>query len=74
MTETPSVFTALDRCDACGAQAWVKAQLNSGTLYFCAHHARAFADKLSGEALEIIDETDRLQAQAIRSAPLTAIR
>ena len=74
MTETEKTFTALDRCDACGAQAWVKATLSSGELYFCAHHARAFADKLEGAATEILDETSRLQVEEQKHAPLTAMQ
>ncbi|MFT0763196.1 hypothetical protein [Scrofimicrobium sp. R131] len=31
-------LTALDRCDACGARAWVRAVLGETELLFCAHH------------------------------------
>jgi len=34
-------LTALDLCDRCGAQAYVRVLLpNSGELLFCAHHSR----------------------------------
>ena len=35
-------LNATDRCDACGAQAYVRVILEStgGELLFCAHHAR----------------------------------
>jgi len=34
-------LTAVDRCDRCGAQAYVRALLPSGLeLLFCAHHNR----------------------------------
>ncbi len=59
MTETP-VLTAMDRCDACGAQAYVRAELASGPLYFCAHHARKHADALAAAALSVLDESSRL--------------
>jgi len=40
-------LTITDRCDRCGAAAKVRAVLQSGgELLFCAHHARAHADKL----------------------------
>lgn len=54
-------LTALDRCDRCGAQAYVRVELVSGgELMFCAHHAREHSDKLREVALAIRDETDRL--------------
>jgi hypothetical protein len=67
-TENPSVaaapLSALDRCDSCGAQAYVRATLVTGELLFCAHHAARFKEKLSGSALAWHDETDRLTASA----------
>jgi hypothetical protein len=54
------LLTALDRCDYCGAQAYVKATLASGELYFCAHHATEFKAKLQPTALEWHDESSRL--------------
>ncbi len=54
-------FTALDRCDRCGAQAYVRVELASGgELMFCAHHAREHADKLHQIATAIHDETHTL--------------
>ncbi|WP_203566577.1 DUF7455 domain-containing protein [Aestuariimicrobium ganziense] len=47
-----------DRCDRCGAQAYLRVILASGgELLFCAHHARAHEDKLRQVALKIQDET-----------------
>lgn len=54
------LLTALDRCDYCGAQAYVKATLASGELLFCAHHATEFKQKLEPVALEWHDESSRL--------------
>ncbi|WP_226344941.1 DUF7455 domain-containing protein [Agilicoccus flavus] len=54
-------LTSADRCDRCGAQAYVRARLESGgELLFCAHHGREHAPKLANVAVEIHDETDRL--------------
>jgi hypothetical protein len=53
-------LSALDRCDSCGAQAYVRATMSTGELYFCAHHAAQFKDKLSITALEWHDESYRL--------------
>ena len=54
-------LSALDRCDRCGAQAFVQVELDAGAeLLFCAHHARQHADKLREVALLIHDETNCL--------------
>lgn len=54
-------LTAADRCDRCGAQAYMRAELpGGGELLFCAHHGRKHADELAKIALNIHDETDRL--------------
>ncbi|OKL49940.1 DUF7455 domain-containing protein [Boudabousia marimammalium] len=56
-----TTLTALDRCDACGAQAYVRVQVgDSGQLLFCAHHARKHAPVLKQVAQIIEDESDRL--------------
>jgi len=56
-------FTALDRCDRCGAQAYVRVELVSGgELLFCAHHAREHADKLQQVAASIHDDSERLSS------------
>src|SRR5690625_1375505 len=43
-TVTTKPLTNADRCDRCGAQAFVRVVLNSGELLFCAHHGRKHAD------------------------------
>lgn len=54
-------LTTADRCDRCGAQAYLRVTLTTGgELLFCAHHAKAHSDKLSQVALSIQDETNRL--------------
>ena len=55
-------LSALDRCDSCGAQAYVRVTMSTGDLYFCAHHAAQFKEKLSATALEWHDESDRLNS------------
>ena len=53
-------LTAADRCDRCGAQAYVRASLHGGgELLFCAHHGREHLPKLREHA-DIHDESDRL--------------
>lgn len=63
-------LTTMDRCDRCGAQAYVRATLRSsgGTLLFCAHHARDVEAKLRPLASEWLDESDALTAPQQASA------
>ena len=54
-------LNALDRCDRCGAQAYVRAVLlNGGELMFCAHHGKEYAEKLKSVAATIIDGSEKL--------------
>jgi hypothetical protein len=54
-------LNALDLCDRCGAQAYVRVLLpNSGELLFCAHHGREHAQALAKVAVDIQDESQRL--------------
>ncbi len=60
---TPSspTLTAADRCDRCGAQAYVRAVLPAGTeLLFCGHHGNEHRPALLVSGASISDETDRL--------------
>jgi hypothetical protein len=58
--QATALLSALDRCDYCGAQAYVKATLASGELLFCAHHAAEFKEKVQPIALDWHDESSRL--------------
>lgn len=53
-------LTAVDRCDACGAQAYIAAEVNGSQLLYCAHHGRKFEEKLRAVATDWHDETSRL--------------
>ena len=54
-------LTAVDRCDRCGAQAYVRVLLPGALeLLFCAHHNRQHSSALADIAVEIQDETMRL--------------
>ena len=56
-----SALSAADRCDRCGAQAYLRVELQSGgELLFCAHHAREHGDKLREIAANVVDETHKL--------------
>ena len=60
VTAPAPTLTAADRCDRCGAQARVRVVLSTGDLLFCAHHAKAYEDKLRATAVEWLDETATL--------------
>lgn len=63
-TAVAPTLTASDRCDRCGAQAFIRARLSSDQdLLFCAHHGREHLAKLREIADEVIDETDRLHVE-----------
>ena len=56
-------LTAADRCDRCGAQAYVRVVLAAGgDLLFCGHHFREHEARLRPLALDVQDETARLTA------------
>ncbi|MGF1663578.1 MAG: hypothetical protein ACFCVG_14150 [Kineosporiaceae bacterium] len=59
--DAPSL-SALDRCDRCGAQAYVHVTLPGGSdLRFCGHHGRAFAPVLEAQGATVVDESDKLR-------------
>lgn len=53
-------LTGLDRCDSCGAQAYVRVLLSGSELLFCGHHAKKHEAKLRPMAEVWHDETSRL--------------
>ncbi len=60
-TIAASPLTATDRCDRCGAQAYVRATMDSGfDLLLCAHHWRENESRLRKIAASIQDESVRL--------------
>jgi hypothetical protein len=54
------VITTEDRCDACGAQAYVYVALESGDLLFCFHHWNENRSAIEPSATEVIDESAKL--------------
>ncbi len=54
-------LTAADRCDRCGARAYIRVVLpGGGELLFCAHHGRAHHDALRAVEASIQDESQSL--------------
>lgn len=63
VTKVPDTdpLTGHDRCDRCGAQAYVSVHLPTGApLLFCGHHYAANERALNRAALVIRDERARL--------------
>lgn len=67
MVETIAwTLTALDRCDSCGAQAYVHVTGVTGELFFCGHHYEKIVnnavgyDKMMKFAFKVVDERERL--------------
>jgi len=57
-----------DRCDCCGAQAFVRALFVSGELTFCGHHGRELRATLDRDALLVEDATDLINPKPSPSA------
>lgn len=52
-----------DRCDSCGAQAFVYAKGLSGELYFCGHHYNEHENKIMKWAFTIVDARDTINSK-----------
>ena len=71
-TKQEQVLTAMDRCDSCGAQAYVQVKGITGELLFCSHHYHKIMDspigyeKMMGFVLEVLDERDRLTENRLK--------
>lgn len=60
-TITRSELQVSDRCDRCGARAYIRVILpGGGDLLFCAHHGRAHREALRAQAIEFHDESNLL--------------
>jgi len=59
--EDMDILSSEDRCDGCGAQAYVLVILEGErALTFCNHHWNLNSAKLIEIAIDIVDETDKL--------------
>ncbi|KQP62868.1 DUF7455 domain-containing protein [Nocardioides sp. Leaf285] len=63
-------LTAADRCDRCGAQAFIAAEFTASELLFCAHHGREHRDKI--ESAITVDETSKLAPTNRQQGPVHA--
>lgn len=51
-------LTHANRCDTCGAQAFIRALFVNGELMFCGHHGRLMSIPLQQQAILVEDGTD----------------
>lgn len=61
--ETSRGLNANDRCDVCGAQAYIRVELATGELIFCSHHGNEKRGQLEPIAISWHDESDKLLAR-----------
>jgi hypothetical protein len=67
-------LNASDRCDSCGAQAYVEVSGVTGSLLFCAHHYSHIVDNAIGYdkimkfAFNIVDERSRLTENRLQGS------
>lgn len=54
--EKTATLTASDRCDSCGAQAYVHSVFEVGELFLCGHHFTKSETKITQAAQRIVDE------------------
>ncbi len=60
MENTVEKLVATDRCDVCGAQAYIRVELEIGELLFCAHHGNANKEKLQQISINWHDQSAEL--------------
>ena len=68
MGEELAPLAVADRCDQCGAQAFVRARLATGELLFCGHHGREAMTRLSELGAAVRDDTATINAKPSGSA------
>jgi hypothetical protein len=63
--KTERELTLNDRCDSCGAGAYVKITGVTGELFFCGHHYNKFenSESMKAFAFDILDERPFLMGE-----------
>ena len=65
--EVKKVLKIADRCDKCGAQAFVLATGVSGELMFCGHHYHEHEYMITQWAYKIVNELDTINEKSASS-------
>jgi hypothetical protein len=61
------VLKIADRCDRCGAQAFILATGVSGELMFCGHHYHKYEYEITQWAYKIVNELDTINEKSASS-------
>ena len=61
------VLKIADRCDRCGAQAFILATGVSGELMFCGHHYQKYEYAITQWAYKIVNELNTINAKSASS-------
>jgi hypothetical protein len=61
------VLKIADRCDRCGAQAFILATGVSGELMFCGHHYHKYEYAITQWAYKIVNELDTINEKSASS-------
>lgn len=65
LTRRPDPLNATDRCDRCGAQAYVRAYpVTGGELLFCVHHNKEHRPALEANGAIFYDECAKIEQLA----------
>jgi ribosomal protein S14 len=56
-----------NRCDTCGARAFIRALFVNGELMFCGHHGRLISIPLQQQAIFVEDGTDLINTPSTRA-------
>lgn len=64
--DTTPLNRLTDRCDRCGAEAFVRTQHTDSELLWCAHHFRHHEEKLG--TAKVVDERSKINKEASVSA------
>ena len=65
--EAQKVLKIADRCDRCGAQAFILARGIQGELMFCGHHYNKSKESIDSWAFEVINEIDTINEKSASS-------
>lgn len=57
-----------DRCDRCGAEAFVRVSFTQGDLLFCGHHFTKYEHPLREQGVLVHDERDKINPKPSISA------
>jgi hypothetical protein len=65
--EIKKILKIADRCDRCGAQAFILATGVSGELFFCGHHYHKHEYAITQWAYKIVNELDTINEKSASS-------